>query len=96
MRAKSIVMLSGLSVLAIPTATLACDLEGPGGRFSPFAHMNAIYGQSAQVDASATAATTYSDDSRDARTVDAEAVDYNAPPAPVTTDSEPSGEVYTR
>ena len=103
MRAKSFLLLSSATALAVPSAAFACDLEGPGSRFSAFAHMMANHALAdVQPDALAPPQrpVSYKDDSRDARSVDtpsSDTVDYNAPASGTSaTDTNPSGEAVLR
>lgn len=100
MRTKSIMLLSSVSALVVPSAALTCDMEGPGGRFSAFAHMSANMDQaSPQPTAPAQSSTpaSYKDDSRDPEPFEPTPTDYNAPAtAPSTSDAKPSEEAVTR
>lgn len=100
MRARSIILLSSASALALPSAALACDLEGPGSRFSAFAHL-VVQDPPAQSDASASVPApqpvTYKDDSRDPKSVEPAPTDYNKPAeTPSGSGAEPAGEAITR
>ena len=98
MRTKSIILLSTASALAIPAAASACDLEGPGSRFSAFAHMTANPDPAPpQADTTATTRAPYKDDSRDPQAAQPTPVDYNAPSAPAPADDvKPADEAVTR
>ena len=98
MRIRPILLLSSAS-LAIPSGAAACDLEGPGGRYSAFAHMAAAMDQtssSPEVLSPPSAKSSYNDDSR-SPAADTTPTDYNTPStsAPAT-DAEPSGKAVTR
>lgn len=99
MRAKTIILLSTASALALPSAAFACDMEGPGSRFSAFAHMMAnpdTAPPQPNPAPSTTAPASYSDDSR-AKTTEPTPVDYNTPPSTTpAADTKPSDEAMTR